>query len=73
MALVRRAGLRKGTRFASRLENGSIILEPQADIGQTVKGIQTKLRPLIRKPLSDDELQEALHGWPEGKPAKRSR
>lgn len=65
VALVRRAGLLKGARFTPRLENGVIILEPQEDIRTTTKKVQAAMRPLVRHPLSDEELQRALHDWNE--------
>ncbi len=61
--LVRRAGLTKGVRLSVRLENGTIVLEPQAEVRRMVEEIQAALRPKVRKPLSDIELQAALRGW----------
>ena len=63
IALVRQAALNKGTRFSARLENGAIVLQPQTDIRTTIKDIQADMRLLVKKPLSDNELQKALHNW----------
>jgi antitoxin component of MazEF toxin-antitoxin module len=63
-ALVRRAGLTKGARFLPRLDNGAIVLEPEQDLRATVQQIQAELRPLTAHPLSDKDLQKALHEWP---------
>lgn len=62
-ALVRQAGFAKGVKFTSRLQGGAIVLEPQRDLRKTVESVQGRMQPLIKRPISDAEIQRALHNW----------
>lgn len=62
--LVREKNYKQGIKFQARLQGDDIVLSPKKDLEQIVRDMNEHLRPLIRKPLSDQELQESLHNWP---------
>jgi bifunctional DNA-binding transcriptional regulator/antitoxin component of YhaV-PrlF toxin-antitoxin module len=61
--LVRQAGLWKGMRFTPRIQGSAIVLEPQQGIREAAAAAQLALKPFIKRPLSNDMLQRALHDW----------
>jgi hypothetical protein len=63
-AQVRQAHLKKGTKFTSRWDGKAFILEPEQPLEEMLAEIHAEMRPFIKKPLSDAELQAALHDWP---------
>lgn len=67
VALLKEQAVAPGTKFAARWRGTDLVLTPIRGLDDVVTAANEALRPLIARPLSDQELEAALREWPKEK------
>jgi hypothetical protein len=68
VALLKEQAVAPGTKFAARWRGSDLVLTPIRDLADVVAAANEALRPLITRPMTDEELKKNLREWPKEKP-----
>ena len=64
VALLKEHAVPPGTKFAAQWRGTDLVLTPIRELADIVATANEALRPLIVRPLSDQELERNLREWP---------
>ncbi len=68
VALLKEQAIAPGTKFAARWRGADLVLTPIRGLVDVVTAANDALRPLIPRPLTNEELETNLREWPKERP-----